>query len=49
MDSVRLGRSELEASRVGLGGNNFGGRIDRAATFAVVEAALEALVELAVG
>jgi aryl-alcohol dehydrogenase-like predicted oxidoreductase len=32
----------LEVSVVGLGCNNFGGRIDEAATFAVVDAAIEA-------
>src|SRR3954451_17748869 len=36
----RLG--PLEVSVVGLGCNNFGGRIDEAATFAVIDAALEA-------
>jgi aryl-alcohol dehydrogenase-like predicted oxidoreductase len=39
---VELGSSGLRVSRVGLGCNNFGGRIDRAATEAVVEAALDA-------
>jgi len=38
----RLGASELEASVVGLGCNNFGGRIDDEATAAVLEAALDA-------
>jgi aryl-alcohol dehydrogenase-like predicted oxidoreductase len=42
MESTRLGRSELEVSRVGLGCNNFGRRIDRGATRRVVEAALDA-------
>ena len=42
MDTVRLGRSELEVSRVGLGCNNFGGRVDRDGTRRVVEAALDA-------
>jgi aryl-alcohol dehydrogenase-like predicted oxidoreductase len=42
MESTRLGRSELEVSRVGLGCNNFGRRIDREATRRVVEAALDA-------
>jgi aryl-alcohol dehydrogenase-like predicted oxidoreductase len=37
-----LGRSGLEVSVLGLGGNNFGGRIDLAATRAVVDAALDA-------
>ena len=36
----RLGDSGLEASVVGLGCNNFGGRTDRAGTAAVLEAAL---------
>ena len=38
---ARLGRSDIEVSRVGLGCNNFGGRIDRAATERVIDAALE--------
>jgi aryl-alcohol dehydrogenase-like predicted oxidoreductase len=38
----RLGDSGLEASLVGLGCNNFGGRLDADATAAVLEAALEA-------
>jgi aryl-alcohol dehydrogenase-like predicted oxidoreductase len=42
MESRRLGGSDLEVSRVGLGCNNFGWRLDRAATVTVVEAALEA-------
>ena len=42
MESVELGASGLRVSRVGLGGNNFGSRIDLAGTRAVVEAALEA-------
>ena len=42
MESVRLGRSELEVSRVGLGCNNFGRRLDRERTRQVVEAALDA-------
>lgn len=41
MEIVELGSSGLRASRVGLGCNNFGARIDRAATRAVVDAALE--------
>ncbi|HEX4746444.1 MAG TPA: aldo/keto reductase [Gaiellaceae bacterium] len=41
METVVLGDSGLRASRVGLGCNNFGGRIDLAATRAVVDAALE--------
>jgi aryl-alcohol dehydrogenase-like predicted oxidoreductase len=42
MDANRLGRSDLEISRVGLGCNNFGGRIGRDETAAVVSAALDA-------
>ena len=42
METNRLGRSDLEVSRVGLGCNNFGGRLDRDATAAVVGAALDA-------
>lgn len=42
METTPLGGSDLHVSRVGLGCNNFGRRIDRAATAAVVEAALEA-------
>ena len=42
MESVRLGRSSLEVSRVGLGCNNFGRRVDRDGTRRVVEAALDA-------
>ena len=42
MESIRLGRSELEVSRVGLGCNNFGRRLDREGTRRVVEAALDA-------
>jgi aryl-alcohol dehydrogenase-like predicted oxidoreductase len=38
----RLGDSGLEVSVVGLGCNNFGGRLDAAGTAAVVEAALDA-------
>ena len=38
----RLGDSELEASLVGLGCNNFGGRLDAEGTAAVLEAALDA-------
>ena len=41
MEFVDLGESGLRASRVGLGCNNFGGRIDLDATRAVVETALE--------
>jgi aryl-alcohol dehydrogenase-like predicted oxidoreductase len=42
MRQNRLGRSDLTVSAVGLGGNNFGGRLDRAATRAVIDAALDA-------
>ena len=42
MELVDLGGSGLRVSRVGLGCNNFGGRIDFDATRAVVDAALEA-------
>jgi len=42
MELRRLGDSDLEVSRVGLGCNNFGGRIGAAATRAVVDAALDA-------
>lgn len=40
MEHRRLGRSGLKVSQVGIGCNNFGGRCDRAATQAVVDAAL---------
>ena len=42
METVDLGESGLRVSRVGLGCNNFGGRIGAEETRAVVEAALEA-------
>ena len=42
MESSRLGRSRLAVSRVGLGCNNFGRRLDRERTRQVVEAALDA-------
>src|SRR5918992_209166 len=42
METVALGESGLRVSRVGLGCNNFGGRIGADETRAVVEAALEA-------
>ena len=42
MVTAPLGGSDLEVSRVGLGCNNFGGRLDSAATRAVVDAALDA-------
>lgn len=41
MEQRNLGRSGLIVSSVGLGCNNFGGRIDMAATRAVVHAALD--------
>ncbi len=41
VELVRLGDSGLRASRVGLGCNNFGGRVDLEGTRAVVDAALE--------
>jgi aryl-alcohol dehydrogenase-like predicted oxidoreductase len=42
VEKRRLGGSSIEVSVVGLGCNNFGGRLDFAGTRAVVEAALEA-------
>ena len=42
MEAVELGASGLRVSRVGLGCNNFGGRIGFEATRAVVDAALDA-------
>lgn len=42
MESIALGRSVLQVSRVGLGCNNFGRRVDRRGTRRVVEAALDA-------
>ena len=42
----RLGSSPLEVSIVGLGGNNFGGRIDFAATNRVVHKAIELGINL---
>jgi aryl-alcohol dehydrogenase-like predicted oxidoreductase len=41
MRTRRLGSSALEVTVVGLGCNNFGGRIDEAASRAVIEAALD--------
>lgn len=41
METTRLGSSDLAVSRVGLGANNFGRRLDRAATRAVIDAALD--------
>jgi aryl-alcohol dehydrogenase-like predicted oxidoreductase len=40
MQKRTLGTSGIEVSVVGLGCNNFGGRIDEAATFAVIDAAV---------
>jgi aryl-alcohol dehydrogenase-like predicted oxidoreductase len=42
MERTRLGRSDLEVSRVGLGCNNFGRRLDLARTREVVDAAVDA-------
>jgi len=42
MRTLRLGTSELDVSVVGLGCNNFGGRIDEVASRAVIDAALDA-------
>jgi len=42
MRQNRLGRSELTVSVVGLGCNNFGRRLDRSGTRAVIDAALDA-------
>jgi aryl-alcohol dehydrogenase-like predicted oxidoreductase len=42
VETVGLGPSQLEVSRVGLGCNNFGRRVDREGTQRVVEAALDA-------
>lgn len=41
MEATRLGSSDLVVSRVGLGTNNVGRRLDRAATRAVIDAALD--------
>jgi aryl-alcohol dehydrogenase-like predicted oxidoreductase len=41
VETARLGSSDLEVSRVGLGCNNFGRRIDREATRLVIDAALD--------
>jgi aryl-alcohol dehydrogenase-like predicted oxidoreductase len=46
MQKRRLGSSALEVSVVGLGGNNFGGRIDFAASQRVVHKAIELGVNL---
>jgi aryl-alcohol dehydrogenase-like predicted oxidoreductase len=42
MRTLRLGTSELDVSVVGLGCNNFGGRVDETASRAVIDAALDA-------
>lgn len=42
MEQVALGSSGIPVSRVGLGGNNFGGRVDFEETRTVLEAALDA-------
>jgi aryl-alcohol dehydrogenase-like predicted oxidoreductase len=44
MRTRRLGNSDLEVSVVGLGCNNFGGRIDEDASRAVIDAALDSHV-----
>ena len=41
METTRLGGSDLDVSRVGLGCNQFGRKLDREATRTVIEAALE--------
>jgi len=41
MEQRRLGRSGLQVSAVGIGCNNFGGRMDQVATRAVVDAAID--------
>ncbi|WP_327169395.1 aldo/keto reductase [Streptomyces subrutilus] len=46
MRHLPLGSSGLQVSAVGLGCNNFGGRLDAAATRAVVDAALDAGITL---
>jgi aryl-alcohol dehydrogenase-like predicted oxidoreductase len=46
MQKRRLGKSTLEVSVVGLGGNNFGGRIDFEATKRVVHRALDLGINL---
>jgi aryl-alcohol dehydrogenase-like predicted oxidoreductase len=42
VETTRLGFSDLDVSRVGLGCNNFGWRLDRTATRAVIDAAIDA-------
>jgi aryl-alcohol dehydrogenase-like predicted oxidoreductase len=46
METRQLGRSGLTVSAIGLGGNNFGGRIDLEATRRVVHKALDAGITL---
>ena len=46
MEIRNLGRSGLRVSAIGLGCNNFGGRIDTAASREVVHAALDAGITL---
>ncbi|MCX4695225.1 aldo/keto reductase [Streptomyces sp. NBC_01408] len=46
MRYLSLGSSGLQVSAIGLGCNNFGGRLDAAATRAVVDAALDAGITL---
>ncbi|MFD7559513.1 aldo/keto reductase, partial [Streptomyces sp. NPDC059835] len=46
MRHLPLGSSGLQVSAVGLGCNNFGGRLDARATRAVVDAALDAGITL---
>ena len=46
MDYRHLGHSGLQVSVVGLGCNNFGGRVDRDGTRAVVDGALDAGITL---
>lgn len=46
MRYIPLGSSGLQVSAVGLGCNNFGGRLDAQATRAVVDAALDAGITL---
>ncbi len=46
MQKRRIGSSTLEVSVIGLGGNNFGGRIDFAATQRVVHRAIELGINL---
>jgi aryl-alcohol dehydrogenase-like predicted oxidoreductase len=46
MERRRLGSSTLEVSVIGLGGNNFGGRIDFASTERVIHAAIDLGINL---